>query len=41
MLVAHCGGGGTLSIDALEIDGRAVSPVVFRERFGTAPVPLG
>jgi methionyl-tRNA formyltransferase len=41
MLVAHCGGGGTLSIDALEIDDRAVSPAVFRERFGTAPVPLG
>jgi methionyl-tRNA formyltransferase len=40
-LVAHCGGGGTLAIDALEIDGSIVSPAAFRQRFGTTPMAPG
>ena len=39
-LVARCGGGGTLAIDALELDGRVVTPAQARERFGAAQVPL-
>jgi methionyl-tRNA formyltransferase len=39
-LVAQCGGGGTLSIDTLELDGRVVSPAEARQRFGVARVPL-
>ncbi len=40
LLVAHCGGGGTLRIDDLEIDGRAASPMTVQSRFGPAPLPL-
>ena len=40
-LVAHCGGGGTLEIVELEIDGVLVTTTLLRERFGDAPVPLG
>jgi len=40
-LVAHCGGGGTLAILALEVDGQPMDPVAFGARFGTAPVALG
>ena len=39
-LVAQCGGGGRLSIDTLELDGRVVSPAEALERFGSARVPL-
>jgi methionyl-tRNA formyltransferase len=41
LLVAHCGGGGALAIDVLEIDGSTVSASAFRERFGKRPIPLG
>ena len=40
-LVAICGGGGTLRIDALEIDGEPCTPAMLRARFGDAPLPLG
>jgi len=40
-LLAHCGGGGTLAVLALESGGNAVDPVAFGARFGSAPVPLG
>ncbi len=39
-LVARCGGGGMLRIDALEIDGRIHTPAMVAERFGDAPLPL-
>jgi methionyl-tRNA formyltransferase len=39
ILVAHCGGGGTLRIDELEIDGRPASVATLRSRFGPA-LPL-
>ncbi len=39
-LVARCGGGGILRIDALEIDGRIHTPAMVAERFGDAPLPL-
>jgi methionyl-tRNA formyltransferase len=39
-LIAHCGGGGTLAIDVLEIDGRPVTPAEARQRFGAARLPL-
>ena len=41
MLVAHCGGGGTLRIDALEIAGQPCDVVSFRARFGGRPVAPG
>ncbi|HSD00106.1 MAG TPA: formyltransferase [Casimicrobiaceae bacterium] len=41
MLVAHCGGGGTLRVDALEIAGQACDVVSFRARFGEHPVAPG
>ena len=40
-LVAHCGGGGILRIDVLEIDGTIHTPEMVVERFGDAPLPLG
>lgn len=39
-LVAHCGGGGTLDVLALELDGAAVTPHDFTALFGPAPAPL-
>jgi methionyl-tRNA formyltransferase len=39
-LVARCGAGGILRIDALEIDGRNHTPAMVVERFGAAPLPL-
>ena len=40
-LFAHCGGGGTLEVLSLEVEGSAVGPAAFGERFGTAPSALG
>jgi len=40
-LVAHCGGGGTLAVDALEIDGAPVDAGLVVARFGRVPVQLG
>ncbi|MGE5087562.1 MAG: formyltransferase [Candidatus Levyibacteriota bacterium] len=40
MLLARCGGGGVLRIDALEIDGRIHPPAMVAERFGAAPLAL-
>lgn len=40
-LLARCGGGGILRIDALEIDGTVHTPAMVVERFGDAPLPLG
>jgi methionyl-tRNA formyltransferase len=39
-IIARCGGGGTLSILALEIDGNAVTVAAFADAFGSLPVPL-
>ena len=39
-IVARCGGGGTLAIDALELDGRVVTAAEARQRFAGACVPL-
>ena len=40
-LIAACGGGGTLRIDALEIDGERCTAATFLTRFGNAPQALG
>jgi len=40
-LLAHCGGGGTLRVFALEVDGTPVTPHDFTAMFGPAPAPLG
>ena len=40
-LLAHCGGGGTLHVLSLEVDGTAISASGFAARFGPAPVALG
>jgi len=40
-LVATCGGGGTLRIDSLEIDGERCTASILRARFGDAPQALG
>jgi methionyl-tRNA formyltransferase len=40
-LVATCGRGGRLRIDALELDGERCVPSTFRARFGNAPQTLG
>jgi methionyl-tRNA formyltransferase len=40
-IVAQCGGGGTLRIDALEIGGELQTVATLRARFGDAPLPLG
>ena len=39
--VARCGGGGTLRVDAIEIEGRMTTPAQLRERHGGAPLRLG
>ena len=39
-LIARCGGGGTLAIDVLEVDGRIATPMDVRQRFGAVDVPL-
>jgi methionyl-tRNA formyltransferase len=39
-VLADCGGGGTLWIRALEIDGRQIDAAAWVARFGPAPVPL-
>jgi methionyl-tRNA formyltransferase len=41
LLVAQCGGGGTLRIDALEIDGEPQTAATLRARFGAGALPLG
>lgn len=40
-LLAHCGGGGTLQVLELEVDGRPATPATLTARFGAAPVLLG
>jgi methionyl-tRNA formyltransferase len=40
-LHAHCGGGGTLELVAMELDGRLADARALAARFGTAPVLLG
>jgi hypothetical protein len=40
-IVAHCGGGGTLDVLALEIDGAAVAPAALAARLGTGAATLG
>jgi len=40
-LFAHCGGGGTVAVLALEIGGKAVDATALAARFGSAPVSLG
>ena len=40
-IVAHCGGGGTLDVLALEIDGRPTTAAALAARFGAGPAPLG
>jgi len=40
-LYAHCGGGGTLAVLALEIDGDPADARDVAVRFGGAPAPLG
>jgi methionyl-tRNA formyltransferase len=39
--VARCGGGGTLRVDALEIEGRMTSPALLHASHGGTPLPLG
>jgi methionyl-tRNA formyltransferase len=39
-LIARCGGGGTLAIDTLEVEGRILTPIDIRQRFGAADLPL-
>jgi hypothetical protein len=39
-IVATCGGGGTLAVRTLELDGTVVDAVRFLARFGAGPVPL-
>ncbi len=40
-MVAHCGGGGTLAMRALEVDGVAVSAATLAHVCGSVPIPLG
>jgi methionyl-tRNA formyltransferase len=40
-MVAHCGGGGTLAMRALEVDGVAVSAATLAHFCGSVPIPLG
>ena len=40
-MVAHCGGGGTLTLRALEVDGVAVSATTLAYVCGGVPIPLG
>ena len=39
-LIAHCGGGGTLALYSLEIDGAPVDPAAWLARHGTNPMAL-
>ncbi|HLX30960.1 MAG TPA: formyltransferase [Casimicrobiaceae bacterium] len=39
-LIARCGGGGSLRIDLLELDGQPVTASELRARFGAASLPL-
>jgi methionyl-tRNA formyltransferase len=39
--VARCGGGGTLDVLALEVDGAMLAPAALAQRFGAVPVRLG
>jgi methionyl-tRNA formyltransferase len=39
-LLAHCGGGGTLQVLALELEGAMVTPAHLAGRFGTVPMLL-
>jgi methionyl-tRNA formyltransferase len=39
-MVAHCGGGGTLAMRALEVDGVAVSAATLAHFCGSVPIPL-
>ncbi|HKU87036.1 MAG TPA: formyltransferase [Casimicrobiaceae bacterium] len=39
--VARCGGGGTLQVDALEIEGTMTSPALLYASHGIAPLALG
>jgi len=39
-LLADCGGGGTLRVRSLEVEGRPLDAVEFVARFGSRPVPL-
>jgi methionyl-tRNA formyltransferase len=41
LIVAHCGGGGTLRVDALELAGQPQTPAALRARFGVRALPLG
>jgi methionyl-tRNA formyltransferase len=40
ILVAHCGGGGTLRIVELELNGQLVAPAQLQRHFGVARLPL-
>jgi len=40
-IIAHCGGGGTLRVDALEIEGLPQTAATLRARFGTTAIPIG
>ncbi len=40
-LIARCGGGGTLIVDVLEVDGLIATPESLQRRFGDAALPLG
>jgi methionyl-tRNA formyltransferase len=40
-IIARCGGGGSLLVDELELDGTIMTPDALRERFGPGPIPLG
>jgi len=40
-ITAHCGGGGTLAIDAMELDGDRVDPATLSLRFGRTRISLG
>ena len=40
-IVAHCGGGGTLDVLSLEVDGQPLTAAELVARFGGAPVLLG
>ena len=39
-IVARCGGGGTLRVDVLELDGQAQTAATLRARFGERTLPL-
>jgi methionyl-tRNA formyltransferase len=40
-LIAQCGGGGRLLVQALEVDGRPMPPQDILVRLGSSPLPLG